>query len=285
MFNMKPTPKRLDITGYNLESSMTGLNPEVDLDYFLGEIMQVNPAIVDNIIEDVRSAPTVIAPSDAMAIAIDNIPEHDGTVTRILDTYLQDPNSIVIRTGLVELFCLARDKPGVGFMNASPEEVRTASSQMAVIFMLGEYVAAKVYREIVQKFESAQHGLLPPVNLFEASGFFEQIQRDVESRNPGLEMPEFEPSQEAFDDYFRHTRANRFSATGGWLLVDHVDERVQTGVIKRAMRQYHFDQNAAGNILHPQDIGSLYPLEFDEFMVLISYLRKDAKVIPISQRG
>ena len=266
-------------TGHSIENHISYLNSALTIDSFLQENIGLSTKDSDTIAESVRNAPVVIAQSDAMAINFSNVPAHDESIPRIIDHVMPSPDKIVIRSGLVRIFQKTLEQQSPGIMHLSPEQIREAGANTAVIYQLGDFVCRKVFDLISENVEGT--ALPIPPSISEAKGLFTAVLDDLQARDPDGTIGEYDPSPKAIQNYYKTTRPERFSAYGGWLLVHLTDQRINPDAFIHDLKQYHFNLMTEGNILQPQDIGPLYPLEPQQFSILCSFVQGTDKVTPI----
>lgn len=282
-------PKNVQVyTGRSIEEKFSQISPEVNIESFLCDTSEYTDAYVGvdqevafELATSIRNASVVIAPTDAVALSLESPPEHDNSVTRLVDLMLPTPDKIVVRSGLIEVFRLAMKDRNPGVLHLDSKQLQEAAAKSAIIYELGEFVSRKVYDRIALNFRTTANPI--PRSDIEARGFFNSVLLDVSQRDVSDNIGEYEPSEEAKADYFRHTRPRRFSATGGWALLSRFDPLVSTKFFEESLRKYHFDRLSEGDILPPQDIGALYPLEVNEFNLLCEFIRGTDRVTPIDR--
>ena len=277
-------PDKRAYTGANLEELVTKLNPEINLESFLTDDFGLDDYEALPIAAAVRSSRVANAESDAIGLSPVGVPENDGSVQRLLDAVLPSPDKIVVRSGLVEVFRKTMESPGPGVLNLSKDQIKQSGTNMAYIYELGEFVSRRVYDLLVKNFRLGETQMAPPPSGAEAESFYDQVLNDLKSRDPDDVIEEYRPSDEAKRHYFRQTRPLRFCAAGGWLLINRVDERVNTTQLQKSLRTYHYDEMTKGDgILPSENVGSLYPLAEHEFRLLASFVRGTDKATPIDQ--
>jgi hypothetical protein len=272
-------PSQLHYTGQSIENHITHLNPNLDLTVFLQDAIGLSLKDSDRIADEVRSSKVVIAQSDAMSLNFPNVPAHDDSVPRIVDAVMPSPDKIVIRSGLVRIFQKTLEHQSPGIVHLSPEQIRDAATNTAVIYQLGDFVCRKVFQLISDNVEGT--ALPVPPSISEAKGLFTAVLNDLQARDPHDTIGDYDPSTEAIANYYRTTRPERFSAFGGWLLVNMTDQRINPDPFIHELKSYHFNLMTDGNVFQPQDIGSLYPLEPQQFSILCSFVQGTDKVTPI----
>lgn len=272
-------PSRTQYTGHSIEKHITHLNPELTLDSFLQDEIGLSLKDGTNIANSVRNAQVVIAQSDAMALNFPNVPAHDESVPRLIDSVMPSPDKIVIRSGLVRVFQKTLEQRSPGIVHLSAEQIRDAAANTAVIYQLGDFVSRKVYKLITESIEGT--ALPIPPSISEAKGLFTAVLDDLQARDPNDNIGDYDPSPEAIKNYYNTTRPERFSAFGGWLLVRLTDQRINTEAFVSNLKSYHYNLMTEGSIFQPQDIGSLYPLEPQQFSILCSFVRGTDNVTPI----
>ena len=272
-------PMQTHYTGQSIENHISYLNPDLNLDSFLQENIGLSVKDSDKITESVRSAQVVIAQSDAMALNFSNVPAHDGSIPRLIDNVMPSPDKIVIRSGLVRIFQKTLEQHEPGIVQLSSEQVREAGANTAVIYQLGDFVCRKVFDLISNNVEGT--ALPVPPSISEAKGLFTAVLDDLQARDPEDTIGEYDPSPQAIQNYYKTTRPERFSAYGGWLLVHLTDQRINSDAFIHELKSYHYNLMTQGNVLQPQDIGSLYPLEPQQFSILCSFVQGTDKVTPI----
>lgn len=266
-------------TGQSIENHITHLNPDLNLDSFLQDNIGLSLKDSQLIADEVRSSRVVIAQSDAMSLNFANVPAHDDSIPRLIDSVMPSPDKIVIRSGLVRIFQKTLEQQGPGIVHLTSEQIRDAAANTAVIYQLGDFVCRRVYRLIEDNVESTS--LPVPPSISEAKGLFTAVLDDLQARDPNDNIGDYNPSSEAIANYYRTTRPERFSAFGGWLLVNLTDQRLNPDSFIHELKSYHFNLMTEGNVFQPQDIGSLYPLEPQQFSILCSFVQGTDKVAPI----
>lgn len=279
------SPEHLKYTGKTLEDSISHINSHVNIEKFLSNGVGLEEHTSKELAAAVRNTGVSLARSDAMAMSLSNVPKHDASVTRLVDSVLPITDKIIIRSGIVEVFRKSLEDGNPGFLDLSGNQIRQGSVRLAAAYELGEFISRKVFGLIKRNFDTTSYQM--PRSNKEAVGFFQGILKDLKSRDPSGNIGDYYPSQDAIDEYFRHTRELRFCARGGWFFLDMIDTRINMAPIQENMRRYHYDQLAEGSILPPQDIGALYPLKVHEFKLLCSFISKsvdsDKKVVPIDR--
>jgi hypothetical protein len=275
-------------TGRSIEERFIEQSPESSIENFLcqpseysGAFIGVDEDIALDIATTVREAQVVITQTDAVSLEFENLPEHDGSITRLVDFMLPSPDKIIVRSGVIEVFRKALELRNPGVIDLSSEQIKESAAKSAIIYELGEFVSRIVYDRIALNFRSTANAI--PLSNSEAKGFFNAILKNIAERDSSSVIGEYEPTEAAKAEYFRNTRPKRFSATGGWALLSRHDPLVNTKIFEESLRSYHFDKMTEGDILPPQDIGSLYPLEVSEFNLLCEFIRGTDKATPIDR--
>lgn len=277
--------------GESVERKILSVAPHMSIEHFLYDKIGLDDVQALEIASQVREAPGTIAETDAVELSLDSVPEYDGGVTRIVDLVLPSPEKITIRSSMIEVFARATEEKNPGLLALSSKQIKESAVLMASAYELGEFVSRKVYDVLVQNYRRAS--IHVPRSKTEVNGYLQSVLKDFYNRDSEGKLPDdigqLEPSDAAVNEYFRTTRPRRFYAAGGWRFVSAVDPRVGVNRYQRALRRHHLDNMSANSILPAEDLGSLYPLEVDEFDLLCSFIRRSeietisdiAEIIPI----
>lgn len=314
---MSETTPELPITGQSIENLISYMNPEVNLDDLLADDFGIHQKDASFLANGVRAARVFMPKTDAMTMAFGYTTEIGASPKQSIDSYLPQIDTIVVRSGLVEVFRRSMDTPnmgrrthslsseqiaqektvsmaaasghyddssGRGILNLSPEQIEQTAVHLATVYELGEFVSRKVYDLLSARSPTVNvdERLLAHSNS-EAQGFYDQVLDDVKARDPEGVIEDHTPSEDALEHYYKNTRRLRFCAAGGWMLVSRVDDRINITKLQKAIRSYHYDDMARAAVLPPEDIGSLYPLNIDEFTMLCSFIRGTDKATPIDK--
>jgi len=275
------TKTLLRSNGASIEQKIQGIAPDFSIEGFLYGEVGLDHDDADILATEVRSVPVAIALTDAAVLSLDDTPSPDDEVTRLKDLLLPSSDKINIRSGVIEVIRDASDASNPGLFPVNPEQSQHSAVMITLAYELGELLGRKVYGMLDHNF-SASTGEIPRNNQ-EVQTYLAGVIRDILARDSEDQLPagieDIEPSSAAITEYFANTRPKRFCAAAGWLLVNNVDRRVATDYYARALRNFHFDNmTTSKQVLPPEDIGALYPLEPTEFDLLCSFIGRDNKL-------